>query len=203
MSAREHILNKIREATQPLPEKGSVPEAEAIASIRSTLVPKTDDRAEWVTLFQKRWVGVGGLVVDSEDSLVELLKTFEAKVGYVAPGIGANVLNDSFTIESDFERERVDDYDFCVTSATGGLAETGTVALTDRDSPSRLSALARWIHIAVLEKEKLYPSMSEALADFEYDPSIVFVTGPSKTADIEGVLIRGVHGPGVQICWLV
>jgi L-lactate dehydrogenase complex protein LldG len=35
------------------------------------------------------------------------------------------------------------------------------------------------------------------------DPNIIWVTGPSKTADVEGILIQGVHGPGVQACLLV
>jgi L-lactate dehydrogenase complex protein LldG len=35
------------------------------------------------------------------------------------------------------------------------------------------------------------------------DPNIIWVTGPSKTADVEGILIQGVHGPGVQGCLLV
>ena len=203
MNARERILNKIREATQLLPEKEPMPDADEIASIRSTLMPESNDLSKWVTQFQKRWTGVNGLIVSSEDELVELLKTLEAKLGYVAPGISTDALNDSFTIESTFVRERVDEYHFGITKASCGLVETGTIALTDRDTHSRLSALAPWIHVAALRKEDLYPSIAEALANIEYDPSIVFITGPSKTADIEGVLIQGVHGPGVQICWLV
>jgi len=35
------------------------------------------------------------------------------------------------------------------------------------------------------------------------DPNVIWVTGPSKTADVEGILIEGVHGPGEQIAWLV
>jgi L-lactate dehydrogenase complex protein LldG len=35
------------------------------------------------------------------------------------------------------------------------------------------------------------------------DPNIIWCTGPSKTADVEGILIEGVHGPGVQIALLV
>ena len=35
------------------------------------------------------------------------------------------------------------------------------------------------------------------------DPNTIWVTGPSKTADVEGILIEGVHGPGAQIALLL
>ena len=43
----------------------------------------------------------------------------------------------------------------------------------------------------------------DAIAALPEDPNGIWVTGPSKTADVEGILIQGVHGPGIQGCLLV
>jgi L-lactate dehydrogenase complex protein LldG len=75
--------------------------------------------------------------------------------------------------------------------------------LRDADCPYRLGALAPWFHVAVLRKSDICPTIAEAIANLGTDPSIIFVTGPSKTADIEGILIQGVHGPGIQGVLLV
>ena len=77
------------------------------------------------------------------------------------------------------------------------------ILLTGVDTSSRLGALAPWIHIAVLERAKIVPTIPDAIALFGVERSALFVTGPSKTADVEGILIKGVHGPGVQVCCLV
>jgi L-lactate dehydrogenase complex protein LldG len=45
--------------------------------------------------------------------------------------------------------------------------------------------------------------MPDAIAAFGESPNIIWCTGPSKTADVEGILIEGVHGPGEQIALLV
>lgn len=86
-----------------------------------------------------------------------------------------------------------------ITGAMAGLADTGSLALTSSASRPRLASLLPPIHIAVLRTSKLFPSMASFFAanpEITRDASnLVFVTGPSRTADIELTLQRGVHGP--------
>jgi L-lactate dehydrogenase complex protein LldG len=59
------------------------------------------------------------------------------------------------------------------------------------------------VHIAVVERAKIFSDLPEAVAGLGQDTNVIWVTGPSKTADVEGILIEGVHGPGVQIALVV
>jgi len=52
------------------------------------------------------------------------------------------------------------------------------------------------IHLAVLKRSDIYPSMNDAIHLTRGTRSAVFITGPSRTADIEMTLTIGVHGPG-------
>jgi L-lactate dehydrogenase complex protein LldG len=79
------------------------------------------------------------------------------------------------------------------------IAETGTIILKDRDTTNRLAALAPWVHIAVGHSDSIHRTLLDAIDAFGDDPNIVMVTGPSKTADVEGIMIEGVHAPGEQI----
>ena len=101
------------------------------------------------------------------------------------------------------DRERYDHYQFGITRACGAIAESGTLVLNDETTSDRLAALAPWVHIAVLERHELIRSIPEAVDRFGDSPNIVWATGPSKTADVEGILIEGVHGPGEQIALLL
>ena len=75
------------------------------------------------------------------------------------------------------------------------------IVLTDSETSDRLGALTPLIHIAVLDPKNLVQSIAQAIAQFGDEPNIIWATGPSKTGDVEGILIEGVHGPGVQICF--
>ncbi len=88
-----------------------------------------------------------------------------------------------------------------VTFAQHGIAETGTLVLLSSQEQSRLASLLPALHIAVLPCSRLSGTLGDAFAALQGTDgapvarTITFVTGPSRTADIELTLVVGVHGP--------
>jgi len=87
-----------------------------------------------------------------------------------------------------------------ITSADYALAETGTLVMLSSAEEARLISLLPPVHVAVVQVGRLLTGLDELLTMLP-DParvssSTVFITGPSRTADIEQILVRGVHGPG-------
>lgn len=87
-----------------------------------------------------------------------------------------------------------------VTLCEVAVAETGSLMLTSGPGRSRLASLAPPVHIALLDASSVVASLEEGLARAAQRTSWL-ITGPSRTADIEGVLVRGVHGP--KRLWVV
>ncbi len=90
--------------------------------------------------------------------------------------------------------------DVGITSADYTLADTGSLVMLASPAEARLISLLPPMHIAVVPKERLLSGLDELLTILP-DPaadtsSMVLITGPSRTADIEQILVRGVHGPG-------
>jgi L-lactate dehydrogenase complex protein LldG len=92
-----------------------------------------------------------------------------------------------------------------VTGADWVLAETGTLILISGRGRPRATSLLPDTHIAVFDRSRLVESLAQVgvlLEALHVDPArsmsgamINFITGPSRTADIELTLTRGVHGP--------
>ena len=87
-----------------------------------------------------------------------------------------------------------------ITSATYALADTGTLVLLASAAEARMISLLPPIHIAVVPSSRMLSSLDELLTILpcaaEQTSSMVLITGPSRTGDIEQILVRGVHGPG-------
>ena len=93
--------------------------------------------------------------------------------------------------------------DFCTTadvgisSAEAALAETGTIAISSGAGQSRLATLLPPVHVALVPTDRLVADIFSWVADrpSPFPANLTFVSGPSKTADIEQTLAVGVHGP--------
>jgi L-lactate utilization protein LutC len=90
--------------------------------------------------------------------------------------------------------------DVGITSADYGVAESGTLALLANPGQGRAVSLLPPVHIAVLRSTDIVGDLAalfgRATAEHDGLPSaLTFITGPSRTADIELVLTVGVHGP--------
>ena len=91
-----------------------------------------------------------------------------------------------------------------ITGADYGLADTGTLVLRSGSGQDRGSSLLPPVHITLLERSRILPGSDELISILAEDTKheggikscITLITGPSKTADIELTLVRGVHGPG-------
>ena len=199
---REAILGRVRQALAPLPKRAEAPDWERELVVMRNARGAVDAAA----LFTERLKLVNGTPISSLADLVGLFVASGWRRGYCDPALVAR-LRPAFpaeiVFETDFDRTRVDDYQFGITAAVGAIAETGTVILNDAATSRRLAALAPWVHVAVVPRSRIHIDLPEAVAALGSDPNIIWCTGPSKTADVEGILIEGVHGPGVQIALLV
>lgn len=125
-----------------------------------------------------------------------------------APGLDAAVAKlfhekchaDGITLITAGLRDHLAGIDMGFTIADYGIAETGTLVIDSHSEETRLATMISEIHVAVLPISKLHASSlaleAELTALMTKTPNYTaFITGASRTADIERVLALGVHGP--------
>jgi L-lactate dehydrogenase complex protein LldG len=90
--------------------------------------------------------------------------------------------------------------DLGITSADYALADTGTLVILSSAQEARMISLLPPVHLAVIPADRILTGLDELFSILplpaERTSSMVLITGPSRTADIEQILVRGVHGPG-------
>jgi L-lactate dehydrogenase complex protein LldG len=107
---------------------------------------------------------------------------------------------DELEVLSEDLRSRANDLYTGFTRADYGIAETGSLILESTSEDLRLATMLSEVHVAVLLKSKIVPdafALEKTFTErFSQPPCyLAFITGASRTADIERVLTIGVHGP--------
>ncbi len=152
-----------------------------------------------ISLFRARiaWSGAG---VKSVTSLEELqLAISELILGadsVYCPGI--TEIERSIVIPPE---ARVGDYlqaKITVEEVMAGIAETGTIVAVSSSGKALQASLVTYHHVAIISRERIFADLDEFFARMTAPSptNITFVTGPSRTGDIEQTLSIGVHGPG-------
>ena len=206
MSARENILARIR-ARQGKPAAQTAAEREAVRSHIQSHPGSPRPRMEWdpVARFRERALGLAS-TVDDVDALAAV-PTAAARY------LRAHSLPLSAVCWAEFGaldwraagleiavREARDADLVGITGAYCAIAETGTLMmLSGPDTPSTVSMLPE-THVAVVSRAHVVRGMEEAWqlarGDFGTLPRAVnFISGPSRTADIEQTVTLGAHGP--------
>jgi L-lactate dehydrogenase complex protein LldG len=107
------------------------------------------------------------------------------------------------TDEESLRQHIIDSY-IGITSADFCMADTATLVMRTRPGQARSVSLVPAIHIAVVELNRIIADLKELYALLKWDPQeskdgvtncMTFISGPSKTADIEATMVHGAHGP--------
>ena len=95
------------------------------------------------------------------------------------------------------------DFDASVTDVSWAIAETGSLVIKSSAQHGRAISLVPIVHVAIVDAKNCVPDLldlMEILGKEGVGNNVSIISGPSKTADIEGALVTGVHGPGeVQV----
>lgn len=202
--SREHILHRVRTAlgrtdgqgiAEPPPVRIRVPDTDAEARVASMLC-----RVE--ALAGKTCHAATG---EEARAYVKEVLAGRSAVASNAPFLRACGIVDLEGVQAGFT-DAADLRALCstagagITSADYALADTGTLVMLSSVQEARMISLLPPAHIAVVPKERVISGLDELFTILPnpaaQTSSMVLITGPSRTADIEQILVRGVHGPG-------
>lgn len=214
MTARDQILSDIRRAVGRKPGQSPNFETAPLAppAIR---IPSWDGEA-LTDLFIQKLEALAGKCIRVRDAssvipAISELLTQKHAIASNSPflrkcGItGLPQVHTGFTDREQL-KEACAGADIGITSVDYALAATGSFVMISSASEARLISLLPPAHIAIFPRSLILANLDQLLSILpkpaEQTSSMVLITGPSRTADIEQILVRGVHGPG-EVCAVI
>jgi L-lactate dehydrogenase complex protein LldG len=220
MSEREKILGRIREALQV---KAPLPGSHGHTTAHTSTEPPSAHAREWLpsvsqtideqfALFAKNAADLKAdfHLLANRDELKSVLAQIAAAKkwqrvashdselsNFASQSLGLPVL----LTDQGYDVQQMEKCDAGITECDALVAQTGGVAVTNRSAGGRALSVLPPHHVVVARREQLVADLPAAFALLQqkYAPDfpsmISFITGPSRTGDIERILVLGAHGP--------
>jgi len=108
---------------------------------------------------------------------------------------------ESWEADASFDKQGLEGCDAGVTTCEAIVAQLGAILVSSATSGGRALSILPHVHVVVADVSQVVPDLGAALAHAqarygEAMPSMLsFITGPSRTGDIERILVLGAHGP--------
>ncbi|MBI2687147.1 MAG: lactate utilization protein [Acidobacteria bacterium] len=204
MDPRDILFGRVREALGRKIGQKPLPPPEPLLRIRS------EPAASKLEIFRNALESLSGTVTVAPEvagvrEAVEKLLNGRTAIASNNPFLAKCGIPDISGVTSGI-RDSAELRNACVTAGVGItgayclLADTGTIVLRATPEEPRLISLLPPVHIAVVHQDRLLTNLDEMLSmiprPVNASSAMVFITGPSRTGDIEQFLVRGVHGPG-------
>jgi L-lactate dehydrogenase complex protein LldG len=219
MTSREKILGRIREALQvKAPVPGHHGEAHPqgaqtdVQGIRHWLPQVGANWEQQRDLFAQNSVALKTefkVVTNAAAAIVEIKRIAAAGkwrriaahrtplLAEVVAGVGL----DTLWTDKGYATKELEPCDGGISACEALVAQTGSVMVTTQSSGGRALSVLPPHHIVVATREQLVPDLAAAFElvrkkyDGNFPSAMSFITGPSRTGDIERILVLGAHGP--------
>ena len=212
MSERENIFSRIREALTVEAHAHHGTGLPTMEEHRHVMPPVGTTMDEQFALFAKNASDLRAtfkLIKDSNELTAELralrdterwqrVATHKSPLAQTqAAGLGLPTL----VTDDGYDKHAMEQCDVGISECDALVAQTGMVVVTSKTSGGRALSCLPPHHVVIARREQLVPDLPAAFAFIkqrhgaQYPSMISFITGPSRTGDIERILVLGAHGP--------
>ena len=217
MTNREIILGRIREALKvaaphPAFHDGTTEQFPFSTSPQKWLPPVGETLEEQIELFRQNAEDLKAKfrVCADVGEAIQFVKTLAANNGCKKIGLHRGELTDAVARELNLTEVRtdngyaVDDLESCdaaLTECEALVAQTGSVLVSATSAGGRALSVLPPHHIVLATRNQMVPDLGAALLRVQekfknnFPSFLSFISGPSRTGDIERILVLGAHGP--------
>ncbi|HEY5705523.1 MAG TPA: lactate utilization protein [Terrimicrobiaceae bacterium] len=221
MSEREKIFGRIREALRvaaPVPgahdhhERHAVSEAEAAKHISEWLPAVGDTLDDRIELFRANTLELKAefhLLNNSKEmegrlqelAIAESWKRIASHSGELTDRACVALALPRLATDGSYNVSELESCDAGVSECDALVAQTGSVLVSSRSAGGRALSVLPPHHVVLAHRDQLLADLPAAFAllrtkyGSNYPSFISFITGPSRTGDIERILVLGAHGP--------
>lgn len=215
MNERDKILGRIREALR-VPARSHTaahhpaePTGETYAKVLPEIGPSFEER---LIAFQTESLDLRTefRLLNAEPEMAAALQKLHRREGWQQIASHRGQLTEAWVpglelpthwVDDGVEGRALETCDVGITECDCLVAQTGTVVVTTRSAGGRALSVLPPHHVVLARREQLLGGLPEAfeLLETRYGPTypsmMSFITGPSRTGDIERILVLGAHGP--------